>query len=857
MNAAYGKSVEESEELKYAQEYTVEIVISERRINIMAHNQWCPINFSKQKNSIALASAGDVLRSNGSLVVDSVYQAEGVALIFVLEYTLDLLRKGAKSEQRQVVLGEYIYVPADIDSLLKGRTKLLKVHSKMNTDSELSVLQNAIWTPRMENWEIVLDCEIASSPIDKEITMMRKKQVKELDQSEEISISKSFMEKKPTEEKKVKKEIGAEIVMRPLLSAEVQAEPPEQPVKVLQHKSELRETVDVERIEPSEVQQLDLRADLDDELKGNSVRVSFIALIAKERMTVPERVCFSLKFFSFPMAFTHSAILRAERNSKDNIKYLMVADEGVKKWTNTELHKSKRQILRLYFDFDPTADPDIPPDIQTYDFLNYLAYNTMRIWVWDADGLIPVGSIKVELSKLLRGGRLSVKNTFEYDLLTDDNEVIGTIELKLKNLGRREGELVKKDFKSLGMTKLPIKGKTRIYSKPMTWDKIAELAKYANEPEDQKRKDDCVYGYRMKSVKENTGRRQPFWLQESLKAEVEKYRGTSRRINMPKILLGMEVHTASYPLVHYTLGHATLFPLPFANEGKFDTTYNLEIDDPEHIVDLVTNVSEWRFFCAQGEYETFSDWNIAQDRSCIPVPSEDHVLLILKVAVTSYPKVAERVITVSVRDNDNNEVALRKEIKLKFKETYYNAYYVMNVPEEQEIDIALAADLPNEVRQSTRVVRCSDEERVRCNLSEDKLTANYESPSVPEDAELFFYLYADEYCHQLLSIVHANVRAYASISLNGIAGKKMKSSVSFRNGEIAAQVELKSSDKKVLEIKEEYAGVIEAPAAEKIKVPLSLRSFHPGKRQFLLHLIGTPTCNHRLQHKEYIGTLVV
>ena len=243
----------------------------------------------------------------------------------------------------------------------------------------------------------------------------------------------------------------------------------------------------------------------------------------------------------------------------------------------------------------------------------------------------------------------------------------------------------------------------------------------------------------MESTKKSVNRRQPFWMQEALKNEVEKYRGLSRRLNMPKIIFGMDIKTTTYPLVYYTLGCATLFPIPFISKSKFDSTYSLQIDDSEHIVTLMTNTDEWNVFCSQGDYGDYKNWSIADNDYCVKVQSEERILIILKILITNHPSVIERVVTLTMKDNENNEEVMRKEIKIKFKETYYNVYYVMNVPESQNVDLPLILDLPSEVCRFTKNIKCSDEERVNCSFDNDLITANFMSSNSPHDSVLYFF----------------------------------------------------------------------------------------------------------------------
>ncbi len=792
---------------------SVEVTVGDRRLNVGAHNGWGLVNTSKLKNSITLSGENDTLRCNGTLMVDNVFVSKGMALIFVLEYTLRLSRRGLSEEYRAIVLADLAFALSLDERRLQFRKESVK--TTMNTDLDQSVTGSPIWLPAESlqggDWKIQIECEIS----DKERQSVPQKVNQETGVSREFpssSVSASaapaadssaseagirereerlererqLREKQYDERKRELEQREHDLENRGRLANE--ARPADQQSgKDPTGKKETSREIERPVLQPAgrEMREVDIRADVEDKYKANTVSFIFQGFEIKGNMlkgtaAVPESVCFAFKFFTFPTSYTQAVSLALENKDTGthDCYYAMKLAAEVKKWTNVTSQSSSSDPLKVQFDVDPSLDADAPQEVQVLDFLNYLAYNTMRIWLWNADGLTPIGSARVGLQSLMRRGAQIQRVDKEIEVVGEEGETVGTLHLLVENVGRSVGEVRRKVMDgTLTMTKSPQKGKTKVYSKPLTmaeFGKVSELSSGAGEEE--KRKMDMVYNYRLHmSI---AGGRRGMWLQEGIQSDVDKYRAVSRTINLSTILHRMDSESTRYPSVYYSLGQLTVFPVLLLNPEKQGNVYSLRVDDPGQEVRLVTQPEEWKYYAAQENYDAPPDWGMLATPDKVALQAGEQVLLLFKVHPMSPPKTGERVITITAKDVTTGNVALQKEISLKYRDTYYNAYYVLNMPENRIVDIPLVADLPADVYKYAHAVRCSDP-KVEVKLTEDRLAANFVAPASPADSELFFFLYSDEYCYKMLSAVCVQLRTHTCIDIAGIAGKRLDQHLDF------------------------------------------------------------------------------
>jgi nephrocystin-4 len=66
------------------------------------------------------------------------------------------------------------------------------------------------------------------------------------------------------------------------------------------------------------------------------------------------------------------------------------------------------------------VDPSSLINNDKKDFLQYLAYQTLSIDVWDGNTLHLIGTCTLELKQLLRHGKDAVQSTYELDVLSTE-----------------------------------------------------------------------------------------------------------------------------------------------------------------------------------------------------------------------------------------------------------------------------------------------------------------------------------------------------------------------------------------------------------------------------------------------------
>lgn len=811
------------ESVREAYGETVETSIGERRLVAGAHNQWTFVNKSKLKNSITLTAEDDCLRCNGTLIVDNVYRAEGLALVFLLEYTLKFLKAKCEDEFKTVILGDLVYAIEEVDKV--GYTKVITF--KMNTDPNLSIAGTKFWSsPKPPtNWSMTLNCVVSSMLLSKELLLQKRASA-----SHTVSVSiKPQMESVLFEKKQRPKTVAKEVsAVAPQKESAVQPD-----VDSEQSESKVERPRDVSFMQEEIPEEIDLQKDLEDQLKVNSVTISFISFNSK-RIT-PERLCFSFKFFTFPIACTQSVVLRNDKdgNSLMECNKVMELDGEVKKWSN--MISCDRKTLKLNFNFDPTVSTDIPQNMQSLEFFNYLAISTLRIWVWNADGLLPLGSMKVSLYRLLRKGVPGIRVKQELEVLSESNNVIGKIMLHIDNIGRHPKDTKIKNNETMFAKSMNTFRKS-MYNQPLTLKRTTRfMDSTLKEGVDEEQKVGMAQDFSICMSISASKRGVGFWDEKERKTMTEKYYPLSHTIDINKVLHRMTQDNIDNPVIYYSIGRTTIFPFLFFNTTGSNGVFSFTLDNPEGNVSVVRDPDEWKFLCIEERYEPPTDFNALRDTEAIPLKNSDHLLIILKIRTEIIPRTREQTLRVTIKNNANMETESEKEFKLKYKETYYDSYYLMNVPEKQTVGIRLNTDLPKDSYKYIKAVRSNGKSKFDWIASEGKLIANYDVPESPKNMQLLFYLYSDEYCYHLLSIIYVEIRAYKFTDFVGVVAKEISTSVVIAKQEVI-QIELKASNNKELTLKEKYSGIINCK--KDLVVPISIRSFRIGKQQLLLHCLG-------------------
>eukprot|EP01022_Parablepharisma_sp_SALTPOND_P015083 TRINITY_DN2102_c3_g1_i3.p1 TRINITY_DN2102_c3_g1~~TRINITY_DN2102_c3_g1_i3.p1 ORF type:complete len:1174 (-),score=110.39 TRINITY_DN2102_c3_g1_i3:8998-12444(-) len=825
------------------------VTIHERRLNVGAHNQWKFINSAKNKNSITLSLDPPYLQCNGILIVDSIYLCEGIALIFELEYALRAVKAGGGDEIKYVGLGEFVQ-PLSYSRLTRNFEKI-EIDEELNADTESRLTDRPMWCPyenmiQSSEWKVKLHCEVSSSQgaVADERTKERIKMLEERKKLEEIRNKKMKEIQKIEQEKEAelkRKESMLAVKERELLKRQERSikavENPATPTKVLESLNLPQEELKTpEATKPpidSEIMESagkppppDLvLLERSDPLKASTVFVSFLSYIPTvhdlELNKVPRRLCFSLKFFTFPVTHSPGSTLRPGTWSLE-------LGKPVGTWTNTASKDEQGQVIKIQYDFDPSLDPDMPSELQVEEFAKYLAVHRMKIWVWDADSLFLIGHTWVDLSDLMRKGKPSVVVDKECTVIGMNKEIMGKIQLKLTNLGRMIGEIKRDPLKSFSQVS---RGKTKIRSKPITKKDLSKLPEVSQTiqktSEDDLRKSQMVMNYRMREGKSL----------DSLNENVEKYRELSRTLVFSHMLdKSVKKHTTT---ITYLLGQLILYPIQFVNPEKTEATFAIEIIDPEaphNEIEVVKDPDEWRFFCAKENIEAPADWHKFDSNGNLSMKGKEQVVLLLKILAVAKPSRPNRTFRISMRNLADNLVTYRKDTLLQYKETYYNGTAVIVAPEKKPVDVPIQSDIPGELLAAARRIVCNNP-AASISLNEGRVNANFVTPSAPLDSELLFFVFGDNYCYETLYIMQVVVKSYKLINLNQVAG--------YYSGQIlevmcehARQAEVHTNDKEVVEINSKLAGVMLIKEGEVVKMPVKIGSLKVGKSDTLIHCIG-------------------
>lgn len=798
----------------YGKEKVV-VKITEIKLRITCHNQWTFINTVGLKNFTTLKSEDNILRCNAILTVDNVVLGTDTPIIFVLEYTVSVVREGVE-EQIQLVMADYVCFPQ-----YDGNNNLflaMDVADEMNTDDNASILGTHFWTPKIyqgEKWSLILICQLSPTQ-GKKADANSSSLAEEKKKLEEIKRSLEEQKRKYAEEKDrqfIEKQKSSEIYSNNLKFQEgelfgtssydsklgKEKNPDEsrlydseEPNLAVFTQPEDRKLEPIEEEAELSKYQVDVEEDRANPLKICSIIFEFLAYKPKGvfltyEELIPKKFCFSFKFFNLPTAYTQAVTPIKAQNAQDDIELpqplRLIGEIG--KWTNISSIDPEGCALRLQFDVDPNLDADIPWEIQQDDFLRYLAKTIAKFYVWDAESMLPFGYFKVYLADLLKQSQLSKTIKKEYDIYNDDKEIIGVMQLSMQNIGRRPGEIqrVNKELQKVA-TENP-KGKKKIRSKPLTNKDLAQLPqmslliqnKFASNPAatlndlSLKYKSEQVYNYM--AHRENI-KGEPPWMKEGSIEEVEKYRTMSRVLNLAEKMEQTVIQKEKMAPISYSLGQLALYPVVFNSSYDFKTVFDIVITDPDGINDfqLVTDPDEWKFFCMKENYEPPLDWMMLSQKGKFSMEANERVVLVFKFLCLKPPIIKKKTLQMKIYNADTQKLEQGNEISITYKETYLNGEFVFNEPENKYSEISLYPDILSKIFEKATHTRCNDP-NVVVTIGKNTLHFNLLIPQSPLDTELYICAYADEYCYQSVGIFYALIRSHKCLDINEFAGKKV------------------------------------------------------------------------------------
>lgn len=187
---------------------------------------------------------------------------------------------------------------------------------------------------------------------------------------------------------------------------------------------------------------VDLTLEANDGLQVSEIIVRAVGITPRSEWTA-RRVYFVVQFYHFAPAVSEAVTVEPD-DAQDGkqASYHFVRESQ----TSLEDTDSDEEHVSMKFVVDGSSgsgcDSSSPQVSESRRLAAYLCSGAMHLEVWDADTLLPLGSIKTSLSGLLRQGQPSVNSTLQLDLRTDrlpgggGGKICGTMQLSVANIGR-------------------------------------------------------------------------------------------------------------------------------------------------------------------------------------------------------------------------------------------------------------------------------------------------------------------------------------------------------------------------------------------------------------------------------------
>lgn len=833
-----------------------EVTVYEYRLRAACHNRWQCVNKSRLRNSIILTQDGAHLKSNGILALDGVFASPAVAVLFQLECTLEVSLHNARNEIVSLLLGELVALPnIDTNSLqflpsivnepfalesIMPETTIWTVNSRPNSQNDLTLIcevspyqgaaeENNILT-LVQAAEERSRVEAAHSQWLKEHNERETLRNRELQKQERELELKAKKLSTYIAHSKAKKPIPTDTQMSktsprfstmelPKLKEEVE-EDEGMGREIPRGDQVLIEDFTAGKIEDMKVMSTTLSR-IDENikyaLKASAIVVEFDSV--KKGGELPKKLAFSMQFYTSPLIRTESTTVD---DSIGDMCPLKLAG-AVKNWTNFLSPQS--DSVRVQFDVEPYGD-DIDKSFK--EFIEYLSENACKIWVWNPETLILVGVCKVPLIDLIRVEEPMrvVKKKCEIFAPSDrNNEIIGQLYLTLHNIGRKDsGGIHPKPDTIMKESPLKKRGKVKVKSKPITAQDLSRIPKTSD-------KTSLAYAYKEYTMRAH--RAKP-WEQEGLFPDYEKYRVYSRSI----ALAGM-VDFRSQKGLEYSLGEVKVYPVLFANKYHRETAFNVLINDSDRKgeVTLIEDPKEWKQCCAKMRFEEPPDWGMASDSKFLLKPYEK-VTLLFKVLALSPPINQNRLVNITIYNSSTNGVELSDEFILLYHPCYYNALYLLDVPEARSIDASFLLDSCLEKFLGSKTILCNDP-NAEATIDGNRLNLTVTVDSSMKDTELHMSTYADEHCLEHLCNVLVTLRPHTCIDVNESAGKRIVQFVPLNSLLARAQRQylFYSSDPELVRLDYGYSNPVTVNENFP-SISLSICTYKIGRSHVLLHAIG-------------------
>jgi len=823
------------------------------RIHIAVHNQWTYINTRGIKNSVEAILDLNSIKASGTLRVDEINNKS--ALVFQLVATFEVISPDHCVERLPVIVGEYLYIAKDDIH----DTDVLSIYGKMNSDPEKALTGCSIWEPdyifKDEDWSLMLTCElsfvtrkikasIVESTINEEMSKLKrlKKQKEEERKALEAAKMKEYEEKKNKLNERslrLQQEENDLRTQRDLLRSNPNysqvMSSVASPNSLLSPSNSPELPFAVEKVK-KKTQPPNIAKDMKNDLKASITKITFLGFKVKGRLLAfdnlaNKNLCFMFKFFNFPFVQTQSLYLARLKSGPETTLALRLNNE-IPNWTNSQ--STDPEKLKLEFHFDPVTIPQLSLDSVLEEYLKYLAHDTLKIYVLDANGLIILGSSKIYLADLLRKDQPVKVLVKEYDVFNESKQLIGGLELQMENVGVKHGQVLSSNKSESKV----VPKKTKIKSKPLTMKDLAKIPQMSSayikkeEPADLRRKT-IVYKYKMHESEMTEKKRKPKWYNDTISEDIEKYRSINRQINI-SFRQPLKQQSEKISIVPYFLGHLIICPIQVINPYDEYTVFYIEIIDHITEFQLITSPIEWQYFISKTNHDPPFDWNILINYPKLSLNPKEQVILLFKMLCLTPPLKKEREIRVNIKVHHSSQVVQTNFIKLVYTETYYNDYFVCNESKSKSKVIELIPNIEQHHLEAASFLLCNDS-KISIKIIEKSIHLR---AHIENDKEIYVFAYRDEYYYETLFIVHVILYCYRPLDINTTAGLRLFENVSLENHEANKEINVYSSNPLIVKVAEGFSSVFELPKDESRSFPLLITPYRPGDYSEYIHCIG-------------------
>jgi len=861
------------------------VKVYEVRLKVACHNQWQLVSSGKLMNSIAMTYAGHILKCNGIPTVDNVFLHPSIGLIFQLEYTVTFTRGEKEIETLRLIVGECVTTLIR-DSM--GEFEAWNFSSSMNTNPQENITGTRFFT-LSDKEELVLICEISPNKgvaafathtelvsvvnNKRNLEIEHKKKLEELKRQETIETALCPSETSPKQRNPKRQTFPKPELKQPISKA---------PMKVVKETSKMPQatiilsktqnpiTATAKRmletsigntiprydtvilfdkgystllpIEEKNTLPHNIEEDRNDSLKANVILMEFIGFKASnERL---RRISFSLKFFNFPEARTDSVTLKSTGTELNTLEYF----GSIKGWSNTSTKDPLKKVLKIQYNFDPYSDKRVTPEKALDDFLMYLSGNSCKIWIYDADSKIPIGYCMICLSDLLRGHDPMKTIKKEYDVLTYNNELLGSLLLVLQNIGKRSSpDKTYTEEHKLPMNKTYHKGKVKVTSKPLKVQDLARVTQMSLKvsgdtmygksgmiPSEERRKAELIYRYKMEKSLDTTDL--------CFAKDIEKYR-TFSRIHVLENASGSNLERNQLAPLLYTIGEIRFYHLTYVNPYEVETLFSCHLYDPEarNELQLVTDPIQWKYYCTKNKFPEPPDWTLLMSKKGFLLKSGEQVTLLLRMLALAPPSNTERNAIITIHNTNTQSVEQINEIRLVFKETFYNSCYQFLVPENRPIDLILVPEMNSSIMLRAESIKCNNSD-VQVRLEGGNIGLSFMSSKSPSSNDLYVVIYSDKYFDEVLCIIYVIAKYYICYDVAEIPGKRLLQHIVIESAKGSRRkLKLYTDNERMLRLNEYQSKTIELNERQSISIEIDVGTYIPGESQAVLHAIDIDT----------------